>query len=216
MNLSTPDWIIVIFSLALAAHSPGAYAADQTFAQRTRSCLRPGHGRAALILSGLLCVAIFVAFLFAGTMFFQYVREADLPTVKGTPGRILATFYVSHSPHVLRGLMVTAIIALGMATLVPVITGTSLTAAVDFRQIRIGPHDAKPAGMGSFRFYGFLVTVAVTTVAWFSAREEILASIGAWIFVYLYGLLLGREPARDSTAIRKSNESTSIRKPKQP
>lgn len=169
----------------------GAYGADQTFAHRTLTCLRAGRGRAALILSGLFSPVVFVAFLFLGTMLSQYFKDAPMQPVQGTPEQMLAAFYVSGAPQVVRGLMVAALLALGMATLIPAITATALTAAVDLRQVRIEAYDARLSGMGSFRFYGFLATAALAAVAWFSERGEILMSMGTWVFVYLYGPLAG-------------------------
>jgi SSS family transporter len=113
--------------LTLASHGT-----DQLIVQRLLSARSQRQSQIALILSGVAVFAQFSLFLTIGAMLFVFYRFFPPTAAFTRTDTIFPEFIVNHMPHVVSGLLISAILAAAMSNLSAALNSLSSTTIVDF------------------------------------------------------------------------------------
>jgi len=113
--------------LTLASHGT-----DQLIVQRLLSARSQRQSQVALILSGVAVFAQFSLFLTIGAMLFVFYRFFPPAAAFTRTDTIFPEFIVNHMPHVVSGLLISAILAAAMSNLSAALNSLSSTTIVDF------------------------------------------------------------------------------------
>ena len=158
-------WMGVIGGTFMVMSSHGA---EQLIVQRVLACKTVRDGRRALILSAVVILPLFLIFLLVGAMLWVYYQKFSLaiPVPEVRPGSgikandfIFPIFMLTAVPHVLKGLLIVAILAAAMSSVSSALTSLASVSTMDFAK-RVLPDK-------SDRF--FLRFSQISTVFWGAA-----------------------------------------------
>ena len=108
------------------------HGTDQLIVQRLLAARSERQSKAALITSGLAVLVQFWLFLVVGAMLFVFYKLSPPATPFTRPDTIFPTFIVTHMPHGVSGLLISAVLAAAMSNLSSALTALSSTTVVDF------------------------------------------------------------------------------------
>jgi solute:Na+ symporter, SSS family len=158
-------WMGVIGGTVMVMSSHGA---QQLIVQRVLACKTVADGRKALALSAVVIFPLFLIFLLVGVMLWVYYQKFSLaipiPEVRPHSGikandYIYPIFMLSGVPHVLKGLLIVAILAAAMSSVSSALTSLSSVSTMDFVK-KLLPHRSEAF---------FLRFSKVSTIAWAAA-----------------------------------------------
>jgi SSS family transporter len=131
-------WMGVIGGTFMVMSSHGA---EQLIVQRVLACKSVREGRRALILSAVVILPLFLIFLLVGAMLWVYYQNFPLaiavPEVRPGSGIkandfIFPIFMLTAVPHVLKGLLIVAILAAAMSSVSSALTSLASVSTMDF------------------------------------------------------------------------------------
>ena len=154
-------WMGVIGGSVMVMSSHGA---EQLIVQRVLACRTVADGRKALVLSAVVVFPLFLVFLLVGVMLWAYYQRFPLllplpkvPSLGVTANDyIYPIFMLTAVPHLLKGLLIVAILAAAMSSVSSALTSLASVSTMDFvRQLL-------PARSEAF----FLRFSKCSTIAW--------------------------------------------------
>jgi Na+/proline symporter len=131
-------WMGVIGGTFMVMSSHGA---EQLIVQRVLACKNVRDGRRALILSAVVILPLFLIFLLVGVLLWAYYQKFPLgfPLPEVRPGSgikandfIFPIFMLTAVPHVLKGLLIVAILAAAMSSVSSALTSLASVSTMDF------------------------------------------------------------------------------------
>ena len=131
-------WMGVIGGTFMVLSSHGA---EQLIVQRVLACKTVTDGRRALTLSAVAIFPLFLIFLLVGvalwTFYQSHPLQLPVPVVKPGSGLhandfIFPIFILTETPHLLRGLLIVAILAAAMSSVSSALTALSSVSTMDF------------------------------------------------------------------------------------
>jgi SSS family solute:Na+ symporter len=131
-------WMGVIGGTFMVMSSHGA---EQLIVQRVLACKNVRDGRRALMLSAVVILPLFLIFLLVGAMLWVYYQKFPLgiPVPEVRPGSgikandfIFPIFMLTAAPHVLKGLLIVAILAAAMSSVSSALTSLASVSTMDF------------------------------------------------------------------------------------
>lgn len=202
-NTTYTFWSGLIGGAFLTTASHGT---DQLIVQRLLSARSEGQAKVALLTSGIAILFQFSLFLMIGAMLFVFYRMFPPAVAFSRTDTIFPTFVVSHMPHVISGLLISAILAAAMSNLSAALNSLSSTSIVDF-YMRIFPGATEKRHVEVSRLAvaaWALVLFGLALVARHGGKVlEVGLSIasvayGALLGVFLLGVLTRRTAERDA------------------
>ncbi|HWD18877.1 MAG TPA: hypothetical protein VHB20_06325 [Verrucomicrobiae bacterium] len=158
-------WMGVIGGTFMVLSSHGA---EQLIVQRVLACKNVGDGRRALALSAVAILPLFLIFLLVGVMLWAFYQSHPLrlpiPLVGANTGMhandfIFPIFILTETPHLLRGLLIVAILAAAMSSVSSALTALASVSTMDFVKKML------PGRTDAF----FLRFSKASTIAWAAA-----------------------------------------------
>lgn len=129
-------WMGIIGGTVMVMSSHGA---EQLIVQRVLACKNVGDGRRALILSAVVIFPLFLIFLLCGVMLwvFYQAHPFKIPLPETQPGIasndfIYPIFMLTEVPHVLKGLLIVAILSAAMSSVSSALTSLASVSTMDF------------------------------------------------------------------------------------
>lgn len=129
-------WMGVIGGTIMVLHSHGV---DQLVVQRVLACKSVADGRKALVLSAVVIFPLFLIFLLAGAMLwvFYQTHPFKIPLPESRPGIksndfIYPIFMLTETPHVLKGLLIVAVLSAAMSSVSSALTSLASVSTMDF------------------------------------------------------------------------------------
>ncbi len=131
-------WMGVLGGTFMVMSSHGA---EQLIVQRVLACKNVRDGRRALILSAVVILPLFLIFLLVGAMLWAYYQKFSLaiPVPEVRPGSgikaddyIFPIFILTVVPHILKGLLIVAILAAAMSSVSSALTSLASVSTMDF------------------------------------------------------------------------------------
>jgi solute:Na+ symporter, SSS family len=131
-------WMGVIGGTVMVMSSHGA---EQLIVQRVLACKTVADGRKALALSAIVIFPLFLIFLLVGIMLWVYYQKFTmaLPIPEVRPGSgikandfIYPIFMLTGVPHILKGLLIVAILAAAMSSVSSALTSLASVSTMDF------------------------------------------------------------------------------------
>jgi SSS family transporter len=129
-------WMGVIGGTVMVMSSHGA---EQLIVQRVLACKTVADGRKALTLSAVVIFPLFLIFLLCGVLLWVYYQKfpVAIPIPEVRPGIkandfIYPIFMLTGVPHVLKGLLIVAILAAAMSSVSSALTSLSSVSTMDF------------------------------------------------------------------------------------
>jgi SSS family solute:Na+ symporter len=166
------------------------HGTDQLIVQRLLSARSQRQSQVALLLSGVAILFQFSLFLLIGAMLFVFYRIFPPPIAFTRTDTIFPTFVVSHMPHIVSGLLISAILAAAMSNLSAALNSLSSTTIVDF-YMRIHPDstEKRRVQLSRLAMVGWaLLLFALALVARHGGK---VLEVGLSIMSVAYGALLG-------------------------
>jgi len=115
------------------------HGAEQLIVQRVLACKTVRDGRKALALSAVIILPLFLIFLLVGAMLWVYYQKFALaiPLPEAKPGIksidfIYPIFMISGVPHLLKGLLIVAILSAAMSSVSSALTSLASVSTMDF------------------------------------------------------------------------------------
>lgn len=117
------------------------HGAEQLIVQRVLACKTVADGRKALALSAVVIFPLFLIFLFVGIMLWAYYQKfpmtVAIPEVRPHSGIkandfVYPIFMLTGVPHLLKGLLIVAILAAAMSSVSSALTALSSVSTMDF------------------------------------------------------------------------------------
>jgi SSS family transporter len=166
------------------------HGTDQLIVQRLLSARSQRQSQVALLLSGVAILFQFSLFLIIGAMLFVFYRIFPPAVAFTRTDTIFPTFVVSHMPHIISGLLISAILAAAMSNLSAALNSLSSTTIVDF-YMRIHPEstETRRVQLSRLAMVGWaLLLFALALVARHGGK---VLEVGLSIMSVAYGALLG-------------------------
>ena len=116
-----------------------SHGTDQLIVQRLLSARSQAQSKLALLFSGVAVLFQFSLFLLIGAMLFVFYKIFPPAAAFVKTDYIFPTFIVTHMPHGISGLLISAILAAAMSNLSAALNSLSSTTIVDF-YARIRPN----------------------------------------------------------------------------
>jgi solute:Na+ symporter, SSS family len=188
-NFSAPYtlWAGVIGGAFLTTASHGT---DQLIVQRLLAARNERQSKAALISSGIAVFVLFSLFLLIGAMLFAFYRDFPPPTTFTRTDSIFPVFIATRMPHVLAGLMISAILAAAMSNLSAALNSLSSTTIVDF-YTRLFPQSTEERRLRLSRAATLAWAVVLFLLALLARRGGTVIEMALSIASVAYGSLLG-------------------------
>jgi solute:Na+ symporter, SSS family len=200
-----------------------SHGADQMMVQRYLCSRSLGQARLALVLSGVVVLLQFLLFLLLGVGLFVLVREDAFPGLRwvlmrdgrfalegARQDQVFGLFIVRFLPHGVVGLVVAAVLAVGMSTLASSLNSAANASVADFyKPLRPGLPERSylRVARGMTLLWGLVrVGVALGALAWQSDRsivDQVLTVAAVTTGLVLGLFLLGsmRRPVRSGAAL---------------
>jgi len=131
-------WMGILGGTVLGLSTHGA---EQLIVQRVLACKSVADGRKALLLSAVVIFPLFLIFLCVGTMLWVFYQghSFQIPLPEPRPGSgikandfIFPIFMISEVPHVLKGLLIVAILSAAMSSVSSALTSLASVSTMDF------------------------------------------------------------------------------------
>jgi Na+/proline symporter len=180
-------WSGVIGGAFLTTASHGT---DQLIVQRLLSARSERQSKLALLSSGVAILFQFSLFLMIGAMLFVFYRFFPPATAFTRTDTIFPVFIVSHMPHIVSGLLISAILAAAMSNLSAALNSLSTTSIVDF-YMRIHPNSTEKRRIQLSRMAMVGWTVLLCGLALLARHGGKVLEVGLSIASVAYGALLG-------------------------
>ncbi|MDR3763982.1 MAG: sodium:solute symporter [Acidobacteriota bacterium] len=180
-------WSGVIGGAFLTTASHGT---DQLIVQRLLAARSQSQARLALLSSGVMVFFQFALFLLIGAMLFVFYRAHPLTAQFTRSDTIFPLFIVTHLPHGLSGLLISAILAAAMGNLSAALNSLSSTTIVDFYS-RWRPHSSEAERVRLSRLSTVAWCVVLFVLAIAARRGGRVLEMGLSIASVAYGSLLG-------------------------
>jgi solute:Na+ symporter, SSS family len=189
LNLTTnyTVWSGLIGGAFLITASHGT---DQLIVQRLLAARSERQSKLAIVVSGIAVFLIFALFLLIGAMLFVFYK--DFPPAAGftRTDTIFPTFISTGMPHVLAGLMISAILAAAMSNLSAALNSLSSTSIVDF-YARFFPQSSEARRVKLSRVATVCWAVVLFLLALLVRHGGTVIEMGLSIASVAYGSLLG-------------------------
>jgi Na+/proline symporter len=144
----------------------------------------------ALILSGFAVLFQFSLFLMIGAMLFVFYRLYPPASTFNRTDTIFPTFVVTNMPHVISGLLISAILAAAMSNLSAALNSLSSTSIVDF-YMRIYPESTEKRRVELSRMAMVVWALLLFVLALVARHGGKVLEVGLSIASVAYGALLG-------------------------
>jgi SSS family transporter len=186
---STPYtlWAGVIGGAFLTTASHGT---DQLIVQRLLAARNERHAKAALLASGAAIFFQFALFLLIGAMLFVFYKLYPPAAAFGRTDTIFPTYVVTRLPHVVSGLLISAILAAAMSNLSAALNSLSSSTIVDF-YARISPLSSEERRVRLSRRATVLWALLLFALALLARNGGKVLEMGLSIASVAYGSLLG-------------------------
>jgi len=182
-----------------------ALGVDQDLTQRMLTCPDLKRGQRSLIFNTLMGLPIVCLFLLIGTLMFQYLGTADLPSEVVEKTDRIFPYFIAHmlpAGYGLKGLLIAGIFAAAMSSLDSALGALSSTAVTDFyRPLKAWVEgrgsrprvrgqvedlrDLRIARLFTLVFGGLLASVALA----FSNYDQLLWQTFQWVGLIFGGML---------------------------
>ena len=155
-------WMGLIGGTVLGISTHGA---EQLIVQRVLACKSVADGRKALMLSAAVIFPLFAIFLLVGSMLwvFYQTHPFQIPLPEPKPGSgirandfIFPIFMMTEVPHVLKGVLIVAILSAAMSSVSSALTSLASVSTMDF---------VKPLSRSRDELF-FLRFSKISTVVW--------------------------------------------------
>jgi SSS family solute:Na+ symporter len=180
-------WSGVIGGVFLTTATHGA---DQLIVQRLLSARNQRQSQAALLVSGVAVLLQFSLFLVIGAMLFVFYRLSPPPAAFTRTDTIFPIFIVSRMPHIVSGLLISAILAAAMSNLSAALNALSSTTIVDF-YMRFHPDSTEKRRVQLSRIAVAGWAVVLFALALLARNGGKVLEAGLSIASVAYGALLG-------------------------
>ncbi len=180
-------WSGVIGGAFLTTASHGT---DQLIVQRLLASQSERHSKLALLSSGVAVLFQFSLFLLIGAMLYVFY-ELFRPVVPfARPDKIFPTFIVTHMPHGISGLLISAILAAAMSNLSAALNSLSSISIVDF-YARLRPASTEQRRVFLSRVATVIWGLVLFALAIVARSGGKVLEVGLSIASVAYGSLLG-------------------------
>jgi SSS family transporter len=180
-------WSGVIGGAFLTTASHGT---DQLIVQRLLSARSQRDSQIALISSGVAVLIQFSLFLLIGAMLFVFYRFFPPPAAFTRTDTIFPLFIVNRMPHIVSGLLISAILAAAMSNLSAALNSLSSTTIVDF-YMRFHPGSTEKRRVQLSRISVAGWAVLLFGLALLARGGGKVLEVGLSIASVAYGALLG-------------------------
>ncbi|MGA3133233.1 MAG: sodium:solute symporter [Terracidiphilus sp.] len=180
-------WSGVIGGAFLTTASHGT---DQLIVQRLLSARSERQSKIALLLSGVAILFQFSLYLMIGAMLFVFYRLFPPAAAFSRTDTIFPSFIVSHMPHIVSGLLISAILAAAMSNLSAALNSLSSTTIVDF-YMHIYPASTEKRRMQLSRVAMVGWALLLFLLALVARHGGKVLEVGLSIASVAYGALLG-------------------------
>jgi SSS family transporter len=180
-------WSGVIGGAFLTTASHGT---DQLIVQRLLSARSERQAKLALITSGVVVLFQFSLFLLRGAMLFVFYRMFPPAVAFTRTDTIFPGFVVTQMPHVISGLLISAILAAAMSNLSAALNSLSSTTIVDFYG-RWWPQASEQLRVRLSRFATIGWALVLFVLAIVARHGGKVLEVGLSIASVAYGSLLG-------------------------
>jgi solute:Na+ symporter, SSS family len=167
-----------------------SHGTDQLIVQRLLSARSERQSKIALLSSGVAILFQFSLFLMIGAMLFVFYRIFPPPATFARTDTIFPTFIVSHMPHVISGLLISAILAAAMSNLSAALNSLSSTSIVDF-YMHMYPDSTEKRRMQLSRMAMVAWALLLFGLALLARHGGKVLEVGLSIASVAYGALLG-------------------------
>lgn len=190
-------WMGIIGGTVLGLSSHGA---EQLIVQRVLTCGTVAEGRKALMFSAVVILPLFCIFLLAGTMLWAFYQahpfQIALPEV--TPGSgiqandfVLPIFIITEMPHVLRGLLIVAILSAAMSSVSSALSALASVSTMDFLKPLVREERSERSWLRIGKISTLLWAVALVGVAYWSREKSFVLNVAFSLRGLTSGALLG-------------------------
>ena len=180
-------WSGVIGGAFLTTASHGT---DQLIVQRLLSARSERQAKVALLTSGVVVLFQFSLFLLIGAMLFVFYRLFPPVVAFTRTDTIFPGFVVTQMPHVISGLLISAILAAAMSNLSAALNSLSSTTIVDFYG-RWWPQASELVRVRLSRFATIAWALVLFVLAIMARHGGKVLEVGLSIASVAYGSLLG-------------------------
>jgi SSS family transporter len=189
-------WMGVIGGTFMVMSSHGA---EQLIVQRVLACKTVRDGRRALILSAAVILPLFLIFLLTGAMLWVYYQRFALgiPVPEVRPGSgirandfIFPIFILTATPHVVKGLLIVAILAAAMSSVSSALTALASVSTMDFAK-RMMPERTEAFYLRLSKVSTVLWAAALVVVASASRQRPLVLETAFSLRGLTSGALLG-------------------------
>jgi len=180
-------WSGVIGGAFLTTASHGT---DQLIVQRLLSARSERQSKIALLCSGVAILFQFSLFLMIGAMLFVFYRLFPPGAAFTRTDTIFPTFIVSHMPHIVSGILISAILAAAMSNLSAALNSLSTTTIIDF-YMRIYPGSTEKRRLQLSRMAMVGWALLLFLLALVARHGGKVLEVGLSIASVAYGALLG-------------------------
>jgi solute:Na+ symporter, SSS family len=190
-------WMGIIGGSVLGLSSHGA---EQLIVQRVLTCGTVAEGRKALAFSAVVILPLFFIFLMAGAMLWVFYQahpmQIALPEV--TPGSgiqandfVLPIFIITEMPHLLRGLLIVAILAAAMSSVSSALSALASVSTMDFLKPLFRRGRSEAAWLRVGKLSTLLWAGALILVAYLSREVTFVLNVAFSLRGLTSGALLG-------------------------
>jgi SSS family transporter len=166
------------------------HGTDQLIVQRLLSARSERQSQVALIASGVAILFQFSLFLIIGAMLYVFYGFFPPASAFDRTDTIFPTFIVSHMPHIVSGLLISAILAAAMSNLSAALNSLSSTTIVDF-YMHLRPHSTEMRRMQLSRLAMVGWAMVLFLLALLARHGGKVLEVGLSIMSVAYGALLG-------------------------
>ena len=167
-----------------------SHGTDQLIVQRLLAARGRRDAQVALLSSGVAIFLQFSLFLLAGALLFVFYRMFPPPSPFDRTDSVFPEFIVSHVPHGLSGLLISAILAAAMSNLSAALNSLSSTTIVDF-YARMRPQSTQERRVWLARASTIAWGIILFGLALLARRGGTVLEMGLSIASVAYGSLLG-------------------------
>jgi SSS family transporter len=168
----------------------GSHGTDQIIVLRLLAARSERQSKLALVSSGFAVFVLMLLFLLIGAGLFAYYRIFPLGMSAVRGDAIFPTFIATRMPHVLAGLLISAILAAAMSNLSAALNSLSSTTVVDF-YARFAPQVTEERRLRVSRMSTLVWAVVLFALAILARRGGTVLEMGLSIASVAYGSLLG-------------------------
>jgi SSS family transporter len=180
-------WAGVIGGAFLTTASHGT---DQLIVQRLLAARNERQSKIALVTSGFAVAMLFTLFLLIGALLFVYYNEFPPATAFTKTDMLFPTFIATRMPHLIAGLLISAILAAAMSNLSAALNSLSSITVVDF-YARLFPQAGEDRRVRISRAATLSWAMVLFFLALVSRRGGTVIEMGLSIASVAYGSLLG-------------------------